>query len=331
MKKLLATLLLLTMSILTFASCTPDNSGAGSTDDTQIKVGFLAGPTGIGMAKLIKDNDGTSSDGQYVFNKYTAPDKAIIDLKAGNLDIACVSTEAAAKFYNESAEFKVLAINCLNSICLLTNDNVTVNSISDLEGKTIYTSLQGTPKLILKALLNAYGVNATIAHTIGEDTINSPDQIAPVIVKNKADIILAPVHVAYNAMSKPTAKHKIVLDIDALWDAKFDTPIAMGCIVARNEFLAEHPIAVENFLSAYKASIEYMSNTENNESAAQYVIDSTILPELEPAKGALLKLSNGIKFIDGVDMKNTLVNIFGVYGVNVIGGKLPDDGFYYAK
>lgn len=324
MKKIIATLLLLTMALFAFGSCQPE------TDDTKIKVGFLAGPTGIGMAKMINDYP-EDTDAQYSFTKYTAPDKAIADINSGNVDIACVSTEVAAKFYNDGSDIQVLAINCLNSICLLANDNVTVNSIEDLEGKTIYTSLQGTPKLILKSLLDKYGVSATIAHTIGEDTINSPDQIAPVIVKNKADIILAPVHVAYNAMANPNTKHSIVLDIDALWDAKFDTPIAMGCIVAKKSFVDEHPIAVENFLKEYKKSIEYMANSENNASAAQYIIDSTILPNLEPAKGALLELGGGIKYIDGTEMKTILKNIYNVYGLNVIGGKLPDDGLYYEK
>lgn len=328
MKKTIAALILLTLTLCTLFSCTPK-------DDTQIRVGFLAGPTGIGMAKMINDYGGVNATEQYDFIKYTAPDKAMIDLKEGNIDFACVSTEIAAKFYNNGTELQVLALNCLNSICLLTNDNVQINSISDLEGKTIYTSMQGTPKLIFKALLDAYGINATIAHTIGEGdtaiTINSPDQIAPVIVQNKADIILAPVHVAYNALAKPSAKHKISLDIDALWNEKFDTPIAMGCIVARKSFIEEHPIAVKNFLKEYKDSIEFMANPENNETAANYIIDSTILPELEPAKKALIKLSDGIKFIDGDEMKSILINIYQVYGLNTVGGKIPYDDFYYEE
>ena len=319
MKKLIALLLIIATATILLCSCK-------KTDDTEIKIGYLAGPTGIGMAKMIND-----ANSQYVFSKYTAPDKAVTDLNAGNIDIACLSTEAAAKFYNNGSEFKVLAINCLNSVCILTNDSVTINSINDLEGKTIYTCKQGTPKLVLQALLDAYGINATISHTVGEDTINSPDQIAPVIVKNLADIVLAPVHVAQNAMAKPNTKHSVALDLDALWNAKFDTPIAMGCIVARTDFINEHPIAINNFMSEYKSSIEYMSNPDNNATASQYIIDSTILTELEPAKKALAQLSEAIEYIDGADMKTTLVNSYNIFGMTVIGGKLPDDNFYYEK
>lgn len=328
MKKLIAALIL----IVTMAGML---IGCHQKDGTQIKVGFLAGPTGIGMAKMINDYGGVDASEQYDFIKYTAPKTAMVDLKSGNIDLACVSTEVAAQFFNQGTDLKVLAINCLNSICLLSNGNQTVNNITDLEGKTIYTSIQGTPKLIFQALLDAYGINATIAHTIGEGdgaiTINSPDQIAPVILQNKADIILAPVHVAFNAMAKPSCKHEIILDIDALWNEKFDTPIAMGCIVARAEFIEEHPDALKAFLKEYEKSIEFMANPDNNGTAAKYVVDSTILPDLQPAKGALYNLSSGIKYIEGEDMKLILSAIYGVYGLDTIGGKLPTDEFYYEK
>jgi NitT/TauT family transport system substrate-binding protein len=253
------------------------------------------------------------------------------DINAGNLDIACVSTEVAAKFFNNGSNIQVLAINALNTLCFLANDNVSINSIRDLEGKTILTPAQGTPKLILKALLEKYNVNATISHNVGEDTVNSPDQIAPVILQNKADIILAPVHVTYNALAKPSAKHKIVLDLDSLWNSVYENPMAMGCIIARRDFIDEHPLAAKDFLNAYNTSISYMAETENNETAAQYVVDTTILPALAPAKNTLIKLKDGIRYISGEQMKDSLKQIYEVFGVNEIGGKMPDDDFYYGE
>ena len=107
MKKIIAFLLLLAMTIGSLYSCTPK-------DDTQIRVGFLAGPTGIGMAKMINDHGGVEAGGQCNFVKYTAPDKAMKDLAAGNIDLACVSTEVAAQFYNSGADIEVLDINCHN-------------------------------------------------------------------------------------------------------------------------------------------------------------------------------------------------------------------------
>lgn len=331
MKKLIATLLLLTTFIslcLVFTSCKPE-------DDVQIKIGYMAGPTGIGMAKLIGDFGGEEATEQYDFIKYNDTANANTDLMSGVLDIACLPTNEAAKFYNSvNPNMQVLAINCLNSLCLLTNDNVQINSIEDLEGKTIYTCKNGTPRIILNKLLEAYGINAKVVFTLGEgdtaETILTPQEIpSKLILPNKADIILAPEPIVSNALSKPVAKHKVTLDLGALWDAKFDTPIAMGCIAVRSEFAKEHPIAVRNFLEEYESSIEFMSDPANLDTAAQLVLDAGIMAELAPAKSAITNLGNAIAYIDGEDMKNTLINVYNVFGTAVIGGKLPDDEFYY--
>ncbi len=328
MKKLIAAILLLVMAAFAFTSC--------KKDDTQIRVAFMSGPTGIGMAKLINDYGGVNASEQYDFIKYVNTTDANTDLMTGKIDIACLPTNEAAKYYNkENSDMQVLAINCLNSLCLLTNDNVTVNSIEDLNGKTIFTCKNGTPKIILKKLLEAYNINATVADTVGEGdtamTITTPQDIPPYIVGNKVDIIVAPEPIVSNALSNPKAQHKVTLDLGELWDEKFDTPIAMGCIVARKAFINEHPVAIKNFLEAYEDSIDYMSDSDNLNTAAQYIVDAGIIEKLEAAKSALTNLEDAIDYIDGKEMKDTLENIYNIFGSTspVIGGKLPDDGFYY--
>ncbi len=329
MKKIIATILLVVMAVFAFASCE-------KKDNTQIRVAYMAGPTGIGMAKLINDWGGEAAGGQYDFIKYANTVDANTDLMTGKLDIACLPTNEAAKFYNTvNSDMQVLAINCLNSLCLLTNDNVSINSIEDLEGKTIYTCKNGTPRIILTKLLEAYNINATISYELASGdtvtTINTPQELPPVIVGNKADIILAPEPIVSTALSKPVAKHKVTLNLGALWEAKFNTPIAMGCIVVRKDFIKEHPVAVERFLDAYENSIEYMSEAKNLDTAAQYVLDAGIMSELAPAKSALVNLREAIDYEDGDDMKEILINIYKIFGNNVIGGKLPDNGFYYEE
>lgn len=329
MKKITALLL----SLLTLATLVFSFSSCGK-DDTKIRIGYMAGPTGIGMAKLINDNKDNSE--KYEFTKYADTTTANTDLMTGNLDIACLPTNEAAKYYStENNNMQVLAINCLNSLCLLTNDNVTLNSIDDLQGKTIYTCKNGTPKIILQKLLQAYGISATISYQIGEGdtalTLTTPQDLAPVIVANKADIVLAPEPIVSNALAKPTAKHKVSLDIGALWEAKFDSSIAMGCIVVSKTFAAEHPKALEKFLKDYKASINYMADASNADTAACYVVDAGIMGDAAVAKSALANLGSAIAYVDGAEMKDVLVKIYNVFGLPVIGGKMPDDEFYYAK
>ncbi|MBR4985675.1 MAG: hypothetical protein IKY83_08045, partial [Proteobacteria bacterium] len=50
-------------------------------------------PTGMGMAKLMNDNQ---NNDRYEFRIYNTPETAIVDLKSGELDLACLPTNAVA-------------------------------------------------------------------------------------------------------------------------------------------------------------------------------------------------------------------------------------------
>ena len=329
MKKIIATLLALTLLLIgcvSIASC--------QKDTTKINVGFMNGPTGIGMAQLIANNGGTEGNDSYSFEKFEDTSAAAAALQTGKLDVACLPTNEVAKIYNTAnSDIQVLAINCLNSLYVVAKNGTEINSFADLEGKTVYTCKNGTPKIIFDKLISEYGLNITVKTELGEGdsatVIAKPQDLPAVIVAGKADIVLAPEPIVTNALLK-TSDYSVKLDLGEAWDAKFETPIAMGCIVARKEFVSEHKSVIDKFLKEYKASIEFMSNSENLDEAAQYAVDTTIMAAAPAAKRALANLGDSIAYLDGKEMKDTLVNVYNAFGLNIIGGKLPDDEFYYA-
>jgi NitT/TauT family transport system substrate-binding protein len=105
----------------------------------------------------------------------------------------------------------------------------------------------------------------------------------------------------------------------------------MGCIVANKEFVKSNKSATDAFLDEYKASIDYISDPQNIDSAAQYIVDAKVLGALPAAKKSLSNLGDAITYVDGDDMKTILVKFYSAIGVNLIGGRLPDDDFYYKK
>ena len=105
----------------------------------------------------------------------------------------------------------------------------------------------------------------------------------------------------------------------------------MGCIVGNKDFVANNKSAVNSFLAEYKQSIEYISTPENLETAAQYIVDAGVLDAAPAAKKSLVNLGSAIAYSDGEEMKTTLVDFYNAIGSNLIGGKLPDDEFYYEK
>ena len=97
MKKLLAlTLTLLLIGSLLIA-CAPTSQ---SNDKTKMRIGYMAGPTGMGMAKLISDNGGLEAGNEkYAFTKYADTNAAKADLAAGKIDAICLPTNEAALYY----------------------------------------------------------------------------------------------------------------------------------------------------------------------------------------------------------------------------------------
>ena len=313
MKKIIATLLLLTTALLALAACSPYE------EREKINVGVMSGPTGMGMAKLMRDNAEDSE--LYSFKVYSSPTDATADLANGTLDMLCLPTNTAAALANKQADYiSVISINTLGSLYLLTDESTTISSVADLDGKTIVASVaSSTTGPIIEYLLEQNGVNATVEFESDHDALVTKvkDGAYPIVVLPEPKV---------TAALMQNATYSIDLNLSTEWSKVSDTPLTMGCIVVRNDFLAENKASVDAFLADYKASIEYIGAGENLDSAAQMIVDAGVLPKLPVAKKALANLYGSIVYIDGADMKSALEGFY-----DAIGLKKPADSFYYAK
>ena len=122
MKKIIAIVLCVMMVMSAFA--------VGES----VKVAALNGPTGMGMVKLMKDEEGKEN---YEFTLAGAPDMITPSLIKGELDIACVPANLASVLYNRtSGKIVVLAANTLGVLYIVERGE-TVDSFEDLQGRTI--------------------------------------------------------------------------------------------------------------------------------------------------------------------------------------------------
>ncbi len=330
MKKIIS--ILLTLALL-LSACLM--LGSCSKDDATVRIGVLNGSTGVGIAKLYDEIANQADDENkrnYEITVYT--DVSIITgkLNSGELDIAALPTTDAAKYYNSDAQttspISMVAINTLSVLYLVTTDEA-VNSLSDLSGRTVSLPTpegQG-PDVIFRALLKMKGITGV---TIENNT--NPQTLLGKVKKGEADIAVMPeplVTKATAALAKDGNTLRNVVNIGAAWGT--ENPIAQGCLVARNGFIDEHSGLLDDFLEDYKASVEYMSDSANLDSAAKLVAAMADLGMEEGvAKKALPKCN--IVCITGNDMKSKITPFYtAILEINKdsIGGKLPDDKFYY--
>ncbi len=322
MKKTLLLILALTFLLLSFASCTP----TPSDKNEPLSIGYLAGPTGMGLAKLIEDTPEDSKD--YTFSAYTDPNLAVPDLLNGTLDMACLPTNAAANLFNKGNEISVVAVNTLGSLFVIADENTKIETVSDLEGKTVFVSVPGsTTEPILKHILEKNNVHAEIL----VDSATHDDLIAKVKASNGSAIAVLPEPKVSAALIQ-VKNYEIKLNLSEEWDNISEKPLAMGCIVARNDVLENNKAAVDQFLDDYEASVQYISAKDNKTTAAQIILNTGIIPSLPIATSALENLDGAIVFISGQEMTQTLKQFYEVLLASsgeTIGKKQPEDSFYY--
>ena len=296
----------------------------------------LSGPTGVGAAKLMSDveyaqeNGGMTPDGEScVIDSVTVEaDNQVVSsaLINGDADIAAVATNVAATLVNKNPEsIQVLAVNTLGVLYILEKGD-TVTSMADLAGKTVYATGEGAnPEYVLNYLLTENGVDPADV----DIQWMTAQEVTAQMVSSEDGICMLPVPAATALMIQDSGVRQ-ALSLTDEWSSVSDGELAMGCIVARTDYIEENPLGVENFLRAYEESIEYMSNPDNLEEAAELVAQYGITANANIAKAAIPQCN--LVCLTGDEMKSVLEAYYQVLfdaDPTSIGGALPDASFYY--
>lgn len=306
-----------------------ETAAAGEAAD--VNVAALKGPTAMGMVKLMSDSDnGDTGANHYNFTIAASADEITPQLVQGKIDIAAVPANLASVLYNkEGVNVSVLAVNTLGVLYIVENGD-SVASVADLKGKTIYASGKGaTPEYALNYMLTANGIDPQKDVTIEYKSEHS--ECAAALAANENAVAMLPQPFVTVAMSK-NENIRIALDLTEEWekvsgDGDTKASLITGVVIARNEFIEEHPEAAALFMEQYEASVQYV--TSNQAEAAQ-LIGAYDIVTAEVAEKALPYCN--ITFIAGDEMKEKLGSYLGIlYEQNpaAVGGALPNDDFYY--
>lgn len=308
------------------AQTTPASDNNDVKDDTVIRVGGMTGPTSIGLVKVMEDNANGTSGNKYEFTVVGAADEITPKLVKGELDIAALPANLASVLYNNTeGKVKLLAINTLGVLYVIGKGE-TVTSVADLRGKTIYATGKGsTPEYTLRHILTKNGLDPDKDVTI--EFKSEPAEIVAMFKQNGSGIAMLPQ--PYVTVAKTQVEGlETLLDLTAEWDKIGEgTRLLTGTLVVRTEFAEQHPELIASFLEEYKASTEYVN--ANVEDAANLVEKFGIF-KAAVAKVAIPQCN--ITFVAGEDLKPLIEGYLKVLyeqKAAAVGGKMPDDNFYY--
>ncbi len=311
------------------ASAASSAVSSAASPKTTIKLATLKGPTGLGMLKLMSDNDAGASTNKYEFTLAGAPDEIVSKITTGEIDAAAVPTNLAATLYNKTnGKIQMAAVNTLGVLSVVTNGE-TVASIKDLKGKTVYSSGQGsTPEYAINYILEKNGLE--VGKDVKVEYKAEHAELAALVISGKAKIAVLP----EPFVTQVTAKNKnvkIALDVTKEWNkaAGDKSVLTMGCLIVRKDFAEKNRDAFNKFLDEYKASSEFTNSSV--EQAAALSEKYGIMPAAVTKKA----IPNcNIVYMDGSEMKAKIpdfLNVLFKANPKSVGGKLPGDDFYYEK
>lgn len=313
--KILFPALAITLAVLTifaFSSC--------KTYDDKIRIGTAYGPTMVATSSLLENTT------DYKFTTLTDPSALIGKIDAGDLDIALVPSNMAASLYNKEHNVKMISINNLCSIKVVSQDT-SIKSVNDIKYQKIYSTGE---KNVVGAILGILSKNG-----------NFNEKNANIIYKTNVEEILSSVSAdpkALGVVTQPQASLTArlnnniyeILDVAETWNSVFganNNPVTAVAIV-RNDFLEKHKDKVDKFLTDEKNSI---NQTNQNPAEAAYIINR-LSNKTENMYDATDILNCKVEYIDGSEMQRMCSTFFKMiydYDPSYIGNIIPDDNLYY--
>ena len=332
MKKGLAACLALVMC-LSLAACGGDQEEETPAEDpVTVRVAALKGPTAMGMVKLMSDSDAAAESGEettgntYDFTLAASADEVSPKLMQGELDIACVPANLASVLYNRTdGGIFTLAVNTLGVLYIVENGN-SVQSMADLAGRTIAASGKGsTPEYALRYLLSENGIDPDTGVTI--DWKSEHSECVAALASGAATIAMLPQPFVTVAQTQ-LPDLRVALDLTEEWDALDNgSALLTGVVVARADFVKEHPAAVSNFLEQYSASVDWVN--ANTAEAAELIggydiVDATVAEKALPYCNIVC-----VTGTEMMDMLSGYLSVLWEQDAESVGGGMPNDDFYY--
>ncbi|MGL4607103.1 MAG: ABC transporter substrate-binding protein [Eubacteriaceae bacterium] len=292
-----------------------------------VKVGTLAGPTGMGMAEMIVNGVDLGENVTTEFTVAGAPDQVTAGVINGEFQIAAVPTNLAAVLYNKT-EGKIIlgGVNTLGVLYIVADENEGITGLKDLKGKTLVATGQGsTPEYVLNYLLEKNGLTPGVDVTI--NYVAEHAEAATLLVSGQAQIAMIPEPFVTTVTSK-APNIKVAIDMTKAWEeANNGSQLEMGCLVINKEWAEANPKIIKEFMKKYEESVNNVN--KDPKEGAKNIVAAGIMADATLAEKAIPNCN--IVYITPKDSKGSLeeyYNILAQFEPKAIGGKVPGEDFY---
>lgn len=299
-----------------------------AVEPVDMRIGGLTGPTSMGMVGIMQASKAGTASNRYSFTIAGAADELTPKLLQGDLDMLAVPANLAAVLHNNSGgKVRLLAVNTLG-VLYMVEKGETVQSFSDLKGKTILATGKGsTPEYALRYLLAQNGMDPDKDVTL--EWKSEPAEVVAILSKAEGGVAMMPQPYVTIAQGQVEGL-RVAADLTKEWDALNNgSTLITGVMAVRADFADAHPDQLAAFLDEYRASADFV-NANPAEAAA-------LIEEFGIFKAAVAQKAIpycNITFLEGEGMKTAMQGYLSVLfdqNPKAVGGKLPEDMFYFTR
>ena len=289
------------------------------------------GPMAIPLAYMAVNNKlaDVANKTEVVIWENTDQLKAYVAGKQG--DFVTMPSNSSAMFYNKGLKVQLLDISVWNITYLITSDAAAAG-FADIKGQSLAVPFQGSvPDLMFQYIVKAQGLDPQKDFKVRYAT--DPTQAAQLLISGQVQnaVLSEALATAVILQTKATAKplHR-ALAFDKAWtEASGGTESPIAGTVATASVLGR-PDVIAAFEREYAAAVQWM--LANPEEAGKLM--ETQLPQLGLKAAVMTASLQNItwKYTTAVDARASLDQFYqdlSELSPEVIGGKVPDDGFYF--
>ncbi len=296
---------------------------------SKMNIGVLRGPSAIGMIKLIDEATANSENINFSYEIVGSPDIMISRIISNEIAIAVLPTNVAAKLYNKGVNIKLVAIVGGGVLYLVSNRNQNIErgQWEDLKGKEINIIAKGSnPDVIFRYLADKNGID------IEKDIVcnYSFDQVelSQLLIAGKKDIGMLPEPFATSSLEENN-NLEIVMDIQEEWGKiNSENILPQTCLIVSSYIINNKKNILETFLTEYKDSIDWANDNPGEAGGMTEKLGIGIKEEISykviPRCNLMYEDKENAKKILGEYLK-----VLYKFSPEDIGGKIPEDQFYY--
>lgn len=278
MKKIISTLLLTVVMLMSLTACGSSGSGDGKTD---VRIAYF--PNITHTQALIMKNKQTletklADSCNVTWKSFNAGPAEMEAIFAGEIDLGYIGPVPGVNANVKSDGDVQIISNATNAgAVMLKRKDAGITTVADLAGKKVAVPQMGnTQHLCLLNLLRENGLATTDKG--GTVTVNASSNadILNLIDNGSVDAALVPE--PWGSTIEKNGNAEIMLDYDEVFLGG-DYPTAL--VIASKDFMEEHPEIVKQFLEAHEETTLFINE---NKEEAQKIVNA----EIESATGKAL-------------------------------------------